>query len=400
MQGAKVLVVDDDPEIRQLVSDVLEEEGYRTRTLGSGAEVLERLDDPSEMPDAMILDLMMPDVDGYEVLEGLRSNLLQEFPVLIVSAQRPDASILKALDSELRDFIAKPFDLEEMLIRLQRLLQRSPRFSLAGREKGCLRVYTLGSLRVFLDDALLFDESWRNKPAKTIFKLLFTNRGKRYPKDVLAEELWPETDPDVASNRLRVAIHELRKVLGDKGRKDKGPSYISQQEGTYYFDPKALCWSDAEAFEEAVQRGKDRTTAGDLDGAIHAYQQAEALYQGDYLRDDPFTEWSVATRERLREAHLAMLGDAARLHAENGSPNEAAAFCRKILRVEPWREEVYRRLMEYLVAAGRPNEALRAFEECRRALHAEVEAEPSAETTRLRNIIAEGRWAATTGSQS
>jgi two-component SAPR family response regulator len=385
VQGATVLVVDDDPAIRGLVADFLREEGYRPSTASSGEEVLALLEPPRELPDLLLLDLMMPGIDGYGVLEGLRRNLLQEFPVLIVSAQRPDHSILRALDSELRDFIAKPFDLDELLIRLERLLQRSPRFG--NEHKGCLRVYTLGSLRVYLDDALLFDESWRNKPAKTIFKLLFTHRGKRFPKDVLAEELWPETDPDVASNRLRVAIHELRKVLGDRSRKEKGMSYIAQQEGSYFFDSNALCWSDAETFEELVQHGRERSAAGNLDEALHAYQQAEALYHGEYLRDDPFFDWTISARERLREAHLIMLGEAARIHAVRGTPDEAASFCRKILRVEPWREEVYRRLMEYLAASGRHHEALRAFEECRRALHAEVEAEPSPETVALRESI-------------
>ncbi|MGI8549456.1 MAG: AfsR/SARP family transcriptional regulator, partial [Dehalococcoidia bacterium] len=120
----------------------------------------------------------------------------------------------------------------------------------------------------------------------------------------------------------------------------------------------------------------------------------EALYQVDYLRGDPFFEWTFSIRERLREAHLAMLGEAAQLHAERGCPEEAANLCRKILRAEPWREEVYRSLMRYLEAAGRPHEALRAFEECRRALHAEVEAEPSPETVRLRNHIAHENQAA------
>jgi DNA-binding response OmpR family regulator len=385
VQGATVLIVDDDPEIRHVVGQILRDEGYKTEEAANGREVLDRLGSSRVPPDIMLLDLMMPDVDGYEVLEHLRRNLLQEFPVLIISAQRPDASILKALDSELRDFIAKPFELEELLIRLQRLLQRSPRFALNG--EGCLRVYALGTLRVYLDDTLLFDESWRNKPAKTIFKLLFTHLGKRYPKDILVEELWPETDPDVASNRLRVAVHELRKALGSRGRKEKGITYVAQQEGSYYLDTTALCWSDTEAFKEFLQQGRAAGVQDNLDEALHAYQRAEALYQADYLRDDPFLEWTVATREQLREAHLTMLGEAARIHALRGSPEQAAGFCRKIVRIEPWREEVYRRLMEYLVAAGRPHEALRAFEECRRALRAEVEADPSPETMRLRDQI-------------
>lgn len=388
VQGASVLVVDDDPDIRGILADFLGDEGYEVGTASNGREAIAAVES-DRIPDVMLLDLMMPEVDGYAVLEHLRRNMLQEFPVLIFSAQRPGPSILEALDSELRDFIAKPFELEELEVRMQRLLRRSPRFASTGAET--LRVYSLGSLRVYRDETALFDESWRNKPAKTIFKLLFTYPGRRYPKDVLAEELWPETDPDVAANRLRVAIHELRKMLGEGARKDAGPVHIAQQEGAYFFDDRSAFWCDRSAFEAAIAEGRTLEEGGKLDKALHAYQVAEALYQGDYLRDDPFLEWSIATRERLREMHLAMLSDAARIHAQRREFEQAAGFCRKILRIEPWREEVYRRLMEYLVDAGRANEALRAYEDCRRALRAEVEAEPSPDTTRLRDRIVEQR---------
>jgi len=384
-----VLVVDDDASIREVLTHFLRDEGFRPLTAANGREAIEQLDPSGQLPDLMLLDLLMPDIDGYEVLEHLRQNLLQEFPVLVFSAQRPNASLLKALDAELRDFIAKPFELEELIIRMQRLLRRSPRFGI--REVGGLRVYTLGSMRVYRGETLLFDESWRNKPAKTIFKLLFTHPGQRYPKDVLAEELWPETDPDVATNRLRVAVHELRKMLSGEGQRDKNAHGIAQQEGAYYFDPNTPRWSDAEAFEDFIQRGRQLSQEGRLEDALHEYRRAESLYLADYLRDDPFFEWTVSTRERLRELHLEMLSDVAEIHAVQNEPGEAASFCRKILRIEPWREEVYRRLMEYLAAAGRTHEALRVFEDCRRALRAEIDAEPSAETRELRDRIAGSR---------
>jgi two-component SAPR family response regulator len=388
VQGATILIVDDDASIRDLLAQWLGDEGYRPLTAANGREAISYLEEAGRLPDVMLLDLLMPEINGYDVLRYLRQNLLQEFPVLIFSAQRPDASILQALDSELRDFVAKPFDLGELSIRMQRLLQRSPRFAAAN--SGQLRIYSLGSLRVYRDDSLLFDESWRNKPAKTIFKLLFTNRGHRYPKDVLAEELWPETDPDAAANRLRVAVHELRKMLGDRGKRGAAPGNIGQQEGAYFFDSSTPSWSDVDAFQAYLDHGRERAEAGQLEAALQAFRKAEALYQDDYLRDDPFLEWTISTRERLREAHLGMLSDAARIYAQRGEPGEAATFCRKILRIEPWREEVYRRLMEYLVVAGRPSEALRAFEDCRRALQAEIEAYPSAETVALRDRIAGG----------
>jgi two-component SAPR family response regulator len=386
VEGATVLVVDDDPDIRETLRDLLVDEGYRVELARNGRETIERIENGGQLPDAMLLDLAMPEIDGYGVLDHLRSSLLQEFPVLIISAQRPQATILRALDSELRDFIAKPFDLEELLIRLQRLMRRSPR--LEAPTNNALRVYALGSLRVYRDTRLIFDESWRNKPAKTIFKLLFTHRGQRYPKDVLLEELWPETDPGVASNRLRVAVHELRKMLSGGGKDKSISQHIGQQEGSYYFDSAVTCWSDVDSFERYIRHAREMTLAERSDEALQAYRSAEALYQGDFLRDDPFFEWSISTRERLRESHLNALSDAAVICASQGIPDEAAGFCRKILRIEPWRETVYRRLMEYLVLAGRPYEALRVYEDCRRVLQAEIEPEPSAETRELRERIA------------
>jgi two-component SAPR family response regulator len=388
VQGSTVLIVDDDAQIRDVLYELLQEEGYHPVTASDGRQAIDYLQEVGQLPDAMLLDLAMPDIDGYGVLEHLRRSLLHEFPVLIISAQRPDRGVLRALDSELRDFIAKPFELEELVIRLERLVARSPR--LAPSPSGSLRVYGLGSLRVYRDDVLLFDESWRNKPAKTIFKLLFASRGQRYPKDVLLEELWPEAAPEVAANRLRVAVHELRKALGEGSRKKTTPTHVAQQEGSYYFDTSVPYWSDVREFEEQIERGRAMSEAGNVEEALLAYRRAEVLYSGDFLRDDPFFEWTVSTREQLREAHLTALSDAARIYAQMGEPDEAAGFCRKILRVEPWREEVYRRLMTYLASAGRPQEALRAFEDCRRALYAEIEAEPAPATSRLRDAIARG----------
>jgi pentatricopeptide repeat protein len=123
--------------------------------------------------------------------------------------------------------------------------------------------------------------------------------------------------------------------------------------------------------------------------ALVAYQQAAALYDGDYLRDDVGAEWSVPTRERLHEAYLALLGELAHLQARRGAVDAAVQQYRRILDLEPWREEVYRRLMRYLARAGRRGEALRVFDECRRALAAD-ELEPSALTRHLRDRIAAG----------
>jgi two-component SAPR family response regulator len=386
---ATVLVVDDDADLRDMLAQFLEDEGYRVLRAASGREALAHIAGPRPGPGLLLLDLLLPDLDGYAVLEHLRQHPEQDVPVLVISAHHPAADLLQALDAERRDFIAKPFDLDELHLRLQRLLR--PLCSPAAGTTG-LRVCALGSLRVYQGDTLLFDESWHNKPAKSVFKVLLTTHGQRWPKEALAEALWPEVDPEAGLNRLRVAMHDLRRQLGDLKGQGPQPQLIVPQEGAYVFDAAGRCCTDVRAFEAAVGWGRDMAAQGRLEEARAAYQHAQTLYQGDYLRDDPFADWSVATRERLRETYLDMLGELARLCAQHGDVDEAVRACRQILRREPWREEVYRQLMGFLAEAGRPGEALRVFEQCRQALAAE-EVEPSPTTRQLRDRIAAGQGA-------
>src|SRR5438270_12507678 len=96
VQGARILIVDDDASIRGLVQQVLAEEQYQTSTAATGREALSRIEESSPPPDLIILDLLMPEMSGWDVLEYLRANAMQQLPVLILSAQRPDSSILEA----------------------------------------------------------------------------------------------------------------------------------------------------------------------------------------------------------------------------------------------------------------------------------------------------------------
>jgi LuxR family transcriptional regulator, maltose regulon positive regulatory protein len=207
---------------------------------------------------------------------------------------------------------------------------------------------------------------------------------------MIAELLWPGVSPDSAHNRVRVAVHGLRKRLGYSAGSGTEESAIGQQEGLYVFERTVPYWCDCSCLDEILQRGNRAAQEGDVMGALRAYAEADILYGGDYFRDDPYAEWLVAERERLREAHMAMLAEMARLHAATDAHDEAIKICRRLLGAEPWREEVYRHLMRSLYALGRPNEALRAFEQCRRSLENELGIEPAAETVRLRDQIAAG----------
>jgi two-component system response regulator MprA len=118
--GANILVVDDDPKITQLLKRALSLEGYSVQTASSGAAGLEEV--RVQEPDLVILDVLMPGIDGIEVCRRIRSA--GDTPVLLLTAKDEVADRVKGLDSGADDYPVKPFALEELLARIRVLLRR------------------------------------------------------------------------------------------------------------------------------------------------------------------------------------------------------------------------------------------------------------------------------------
>jgi CheY-like chemotaxis protein len=111
----KILVIDDDPSVRQLVTDVLGVEGYDVQSVSDGFAGLRALE--SERPDCVVLDVMMPGLDGHEVLHRIRSAQGggPDLPVVMLTAAADDAQAWKAWTEGVDYFLAKPFDADELL---------------------------------------------------------------------------------------------------------------------------------------------------------------------------------------------------------------------------------------------------------------------------------------------
>jgi two-component system response regulator MprA len=119
----RILVVDDDAAVRDSLRRALQLEGYDVELAGDGAEALERIDSGSLEPDALVLDVLMPEVDGLEVCRRLRRSG-NRLPVLMLTARDEVADRVAGLDAGADDYVVKPFALEELLARLRALLRR------------------------------------------------------------------------------------------------------------------------------------------------------------------------------------------------------------------------------------------------------------------------------------
>ena len=205
-----VLVVDDDPAMRRTLSINLRARDYEVETAGDGRSALQVVDE--RMPDLVLLDLGLPDLDGIAVLTQLRS--FTQVPVIVVSARTESDDKVEALDLGADDFITKPFSIEELLARIRATSRR------AGREEPDL-VVEVGGLRLDLTDSRatrdgeevhLTPTEWR------IVEVLVRRRGRLVRQAELLTAVWGPAY-DTQTNYLRVHMASVRRKLeADPGR--------------------------------------------------------------------------------------------------------------------------------------------------------------------------------------
>ncbi len=226
-------------------------------------------------------------------------------------------------------------------------------------------------------------ERWQSVKAKSVFQYLMARPREPVIKDVLMETLWPDCDPQAASNNLKAAMHGLRQTLSRLFNKKKSIPYILFLQGSYLMNPETELWVDVEEFEQHWVSGRRLEKEGKLSEAIREFELAEALYQGDYLEDEPYEDWTLLRREALKDTYVTVLGKLADHAMKTADYESGIIYCQKILAKDPCREDAYRRLMRCYSWLGQRNRALRWYEICRRTIQAELDATPDRETTAL-----------------
>lgn len=213
--------------------------------------------------------------------------------------------------------------------------------------------------------------------AMKILKFLVQRRSHHCDREVLAEALWPECEPKSAFNGLRVAVHTLRQAFAKTANMR---DIIVYQGGSYELNPKLDVWVDADVFEKLWHQGARFDTDGHRREAVLSYEQAELLYQGEYLEEDAYEEWTLLRRESLRDGYLHLLGKLADWCFEKREYANCISRCHKILAEDPYREDTYRLLMRSYAAMGQKATALHWYEVCYATLRKGLDVDPSLKT--------------------
>jgi two-component system response regulator MprA len=208
----KVLVVDDERAVRESLRRALELEGYEVELAGDGEEALERLSAPVAA-DAVILDVLMPGIDGLEVCRRLRSDA-NAVPVLMLTARAEVDSRVAGLDAGADDYLPKPFALAELLARLRALLRR------AGNGDEATDVLRFSDLELDLGTREVQRGEAAIELTRTEFALLelfLRNPRQVLTRSIIFERVWGY-DFGPTSNSLDVYIGYLRRKTEDGGR--------------------------------------------------------------------------------------------------------------------------------------------------------------------------------------
>jgi len=215
----KLLIADDDNEIRELLEFDLSHSGYSVDTAKDGEEALQKA--LTSNYDLVLLDVMMPKMNGFDVCKHIRASK-PETPILMLTAKGTINDKTQGFDSGADDYIVKPFDIQEVLLRVRALVRRSPSSKLQPQKQEILKI---GDIEIFPDSLETEIKGKRIKLTPTEFEILYClmqHFNNAVTLAVLLNEVWGyNSDDDV--RMLRVHVGGLRQKIEDN---PKIPEYL------------------------------------------------------------------------------------------------------------------------------------------------------------------------------
>ena len=228
----KILIVEDDPGISDFVIPELEHEGYETCLAVTGRDALDKFE--SEKPDFILLDIMLPELNGLEVLRRIRS--VSTVPVILETARGETIDKINGLNLGADDYISKPFEIEELLARINALIRRvsfaKPKEALLSYKDLTINVDRMSFSMSGLSPTVVGDGADEIPLSKTEFlllKMLVENQGKVLSRSVIIDEIWGK-DHFIDENTVDVYVGYLRSKIAEYTRDE----YIRTVRGTGY----------------------------------------------------------------------------------------------------------------------------------------------------------------------
>jgi DNA-binding response OmpR family regulator len=223
----KILIVEDEPSLVFTLKDTLEAENYDVIVVTDGAEAVDKV--KKTEPDLMILDLMLPNISGYDICKEVR-DLKYTFPIIMLTARDQEIDKVTGLNIGADDYITKPFGVKELLARIKARLRRANAYS----KSGPVEILKLGDIKIDLNESKVVKPGDQEEELSTreveIIEFLLANANKPISRDDLLEKVWRY---EYSTNTRTVDVH-ISKLRAKIELNPDDPRYLVTLHGVGY----------------------------------------------------------------------------------------------------------------------------------------------------------------------
>ncbi|WP_346355359.1 response regulator [Azotosporobacter soli] len=380
-----VLIVDDEPGSVKILLELLRFD-YRIRVANDGEKAL-KIVFAEEKPDLILLDVMMPRLDGYEVCRKIKADVrTKHIPVIFITEKNAEVDELKGFEAGAVDYVAKPFRADAVKARVRahirllgprlsgqddtvitRLLKRKNSSSDTLPTCSDSQIKCLGKFEVCsaADNTSL---KWRTAKIKELFAFLLNHQGAFMPRDVIIESLWPEHNFDTVGNNLHTTVYRLKKIVKEAGLNIS----IEFSNGSYKMSVGKDIHCDASSFELFALQNKTIDV-----GNLPEFEQAADLYQGDYLAGSDYA-WCSAKRNRLQECYASLIKLLVRYYIDVQQYKKAEYALLKCIEHLPYDEDAYESLLWVCFLQGDRAALVKYYQQLELTLKDELGIDPQA----------------------
>jgi DNA-binding SARP family transcriptional activator len=244
----------------------------------------------------------------------------------------------------------------------------------AGSVGQTLRIHTLGRTRVE-EGGRNRSGDWLGQRPGQLLEFLLCSRHRVVTSEQISEALWPGASQPWSNASVRHQVHMLREKLEPERDSNERSRFVVTRRGGYTLDSERV-WIDADEFEDMARTGLSMFVHGEGEAAAAPLERALGLYEGDFLSENPYAEWALEERDRLRELAGQEIRALLSLKRSAGDIDAAAEHARRLARMEPFDMDVQREFLEMCIKRGRRSEAMRRYALIRRRVRREFGHDP------------------------
>jgi DNA-binding SARP family transcriptional activator len=218
------------------------------------------------------------------------------------------------------------------------------------------------------------DGDWLQQRPGQVLKYLICERNRPVSSEAIADAIWPMSQNSGGVGRVRHYVHAVRDRLEPDREKHSPSGYIIARNRGYALAHERLT-VDVDRFESHASEGREALDAGSLAVARRHLEQANALYRGEFLADEPFADWASAERERLHDIATGVLRDLSDIAIREGQLARAAGYLNRLATLQPFDVQVHREVIAMCLRRGRKSEAMRRYSALKARMQRQFEEE-------------------------